>query len=364
MLILAASSLALLVAFSAYLGVSGLLGGDDASGTDSAAVLRAERQRLVARVAALEQRVRELESRPGVKEALVDERTRGQLTDLLAEAQRKDREAQERRRAEERAERTVAWYRSRYRELLDEAKRTTEASDERWEKLSPVLDGHFAPVAEAVKTRVLQDGGRNWGRIEISQAVAGVLPETLKGLKAGLSAEQWKAFDDWRRREDFGRFGSSRRAEYFLPAPELAKVRARAATERRWQELKRALPSLTAKLELSDEGKSKLNAVIRGHAERFTAAFDGKPYVNLRDEDNRAKARAVASETDAAVRKLVDEHGYAAYELWKKNPYARVHVYFGVETTAHGKQDGNRVPRGRPQGNPRPTQPGGNGEVF
>jgi hypothetical protein len=363
-LILAASSLALVTAFAAYLGVSGLLGGDDASGTDSAAALRAERQRLVARVAALEQRVRELETRPGIKEALVDEGTRGQLTDLLAEAQRKDREAQERRRAEERAERTVAWYRSRYQELLDEAKRETAVSDENWKRLSPVLEGHFAPVAEAVKARVLQDGGRNWGRIEISRAVAGVLPETLKGLKAGLSPEQWKAFDAWRRKKDFGRFGSSRRAEYFLPAKELAEVRAKAATERRWQELKRALPSLTAKLELNAEGKSKLNAVIRGHAERFTAAFDGKPYVNLRDEDNRAKARAVAAETDTAVRKLLDARGYAAYELWKKNPYARVHVYFGVQTTAHRKPDGNRVPRVRPRTDPRPAQPRGDGEVF
>jgi cell division protein FtsB len=363
-LILAAGGLALLVAFSAYLGVSGLLGGEEPDGPDSARALRAERQRLVARVAALEQRVKELESRPEVKEALVDEGTRAQLTDLLAEAHRKDREAQERRRAAERAERTVGWYRSRYRELLEEARRETGAAPDSWEKLAPAFEKHFVPVGEAVKAKVLQDGGRSWGRVDISTAVAGVLPQTLASLKGALTDQQWGAFDAWRRRADFSRFGSSRRAEYFLPSAELGKVRAAAATERRWQEMKRALPILLEKLKLKEKDRDRLTAVIRGHAERFTVAFDGRPYVNVRDDDNRAKVRAVAARTDAEVKKLLDEAGYAAYEGWKKNPYARVHVYFGVEAADRRGPGGTRRPHKTAPGHRAPTPPKASGEVF
>jgi hypothetical protein len=363
--------LAVLVGVAGYLGVSGILGSDQ-SPDGSAGGQDLERARLIARLAALEKRVEQLERRPGIRESLTDESVRREVTELMAEARRRDREAEERKARQERAERAVAWYRENYSGILAEARKEVGVAEETWKRLAPVFDRHFEPVAGAVRKHAGGADGRwRWTRVDINKAVAAVLPDTLAALRKGLPPEKWEAFDRWRRQPDVGQYGRVVRGEYFLEADELRKVEAVAATERRWNSLKRAIPDLQAELKLDDEKARAFEQIMQRHAEAFTATFGGRLFVNVFDEENRAKIRPLAAKTDGAVKDLLGEGGFAKYQAWKRDPQSRVYIYFAEDMVRRGgggdrrRRPGVAGPGGRPDPGPGQPPPAQNkDEVF
>ncbi len=359
--------LAVLIGGAGYYGVAAALGKRDGDPNHEGSVAAAQvagQARMAKRIAALEKRIELLESRPSLTEKLNDQNVRRQLTEVMLEARRRDREADELKRKKERSERVVRWYRSSYDRLLAEAHKACVTDEKVWNALRPVFDKHFEPVAKAVREGGAAGEGRRagWVRVNISQAVAPVLPETIAAVKQGLPEKAWTAFDAWRRKVSFNRYGQTPGAEYFLGGDELKQARSRAAVERRWAVIKGALPELHEELRLGAAKKEQLNRILRKHAENFTAAFDGRPFVNVNDGENREKVVRVAALTDAAVKKLLSDAGVAKYDKWKGDPESRVRLYFG--------QGGGRWHRGdrrdrqeRDQREPRPVEPR-KGEVF
>jgi hypothetical protein len=358
--------LAVLVGAAGYYGVSALLDGRAGRAApavrDGAAALSAARHKqLLARVEALEKRIDELEGRPSLSESLDDEKVRKQLTQLMVEARRRDREEEDRKRREERAGRVVRYYRSGYDRVLAEARQKAKVDEETWKALAPAFDKHFEPVAKAIRDRAGEGDGRwRWVRVNINRAVAPVLPQTIAAVRKQLPAEGWKAFDEWRRKPELNRYGFTPRAEYFLPPEDLKKVKAVAATRRRWDRIKRSLPELKEQLKLDAEKWGKLEKALYRHAEEFTAAFDGRPFVDVNDAGNQVKVKAVARRTTATVKKLLADAEYAKFDRWMKDPDSRVYVYFGVDV-ARRIWPGREDPPARPPKRPEPTRPK---EVF
>ena len=367
--------LAVLIGAAGYCGVAAVLEANGRARREAAAEGRAAlvgHAGITRRIAALEKRIEQLESRPSLAEKLDDQNVRRQLTELMLEARRRDREAEELKRRKQRSERVVRWYRASYDRLLADARAACKAREESWAVLKPVFERHFEPVAKAVRERAGARGRLGgWVRVDINRAVAPVLPETVAALKKSLPAESWVAFDAWRRKASFNRYGQTPGAEYFLGAAELKQVRSRAAVERRWAVIRKALPELHDELELEGDTKKRLDAVLRKHAENFTAAFEGRPFVNVNEEDNHAKVVRIAALTDLAVKKLLGDADFAKYEKWKTDPDSRVRLYFGQDgdrgqrRNRRDRDDRNdRNDRGdRGDRRPRPARPG-EGEVF
>ncbi len=328
--------LAVLIGVAGYFGVMAMLA-DDAAGQVAAAA----QARLKARVAALEKRLAQVEAAPSLEESLDDPEVRKQLAGVMVEARLREREAEERKRREERVGGVVRWYRSSYDRLLADARTKSGMDEKSWAELAPIFKRHFEPVARAARDRVLAGDGL-WVRVNINEAVAPILPETLAALQKGMPGKSWAAFDAWRRKPASDRYRQNiwgDAGEYFLGRDDLKKVTATAAVERRWGVLKRELPELTENLKLDAAKAKELEKVLYAHARSFTAAFDGRRFVNINDEDNIAKVRKVAAGTDAAVRKLLDAAGYAKYEKWKQDPGSRVRYYFGTRVTWRGRRD-------------------------
>ncbi len=360
--------LAMFIGVAGYYAVAQALGAGKVEARPPAGPDR--QKELLERVKHLEKQVAALKARPPLAEELQDEKVRDRLADVMAEARKRDRQAEEAKqaakRAAERSARVVTWYRDRYRRMLADAREKTKVGEDKWKGLDPVFDKHFAPVAAAIKVKAA-GGGRyvHMGRGEISTAVAAVLPATLAALKKTMPADTWKAFDKWRREPQTSRWGQNTRGEYFLVAGELKGVQAQAATERRWGTVKRALPEL----KLAADKQEKFHELMRGHITGFTAAFNGRAFVNVADEANRARIKKLAVKTDAQVKKLLGADDLAKYEKWKKDPGNRIGIYFGEERARQriGRQNVRGWRRDR---NPQPqapkTQPAPpkQGEVF
>jgi hypothetical protein len=315
-----------MVAVASYLGVSALLSVEAGGRRDAA-----ERARMAERLALVEHRLAELEKRPELPEAMDDDAVRQRLQELVVRTRQAERQQEELRRAEERSDSAVRGYRWAYDQVLSGARSAIGADDGLWQELLPLFDRHFEPVAKQVRESTTDAGGR-WRpvRVNISEAVAAALPDTLGALRQKLPGKAWESFDAWRRQPETGRFGLSLRAEYFLPAAELAVLRVTAAAERRWRQLQRALPGLIEDLKLDVATTARLEALIQQHAERFTAALDGQLFVNVNDAANRERIRQVAAGTDAEVRKLLGDAGFETYSKWKARPESNVYMYFGI----------------------------------
>jgi hypothetical protein len=355
--------LAVMIGVAGYFGATAMLAKDAAGGGRAAAQRSASlaaQARLKARVAALEKRLEQIEAKPSLEESFDDPEVRKQLAEVMVEARRREREAAERKRREERVGSVVRWYRSSYDRLVADARVKSGMDEKSWAQLAPVFKRHFEPVAKAARDRVLAGEGRwGWVRVNINGAVAPILPETLAALQKGMPGKSWSAFDAWRRKPASSRYRqniSGNAGEYFLGRDDLKKVTATAAVERRWGVLKRELPELTEGLRLDAAKAKDLEKILHAHARNFTAAFDGQRFVNVNDEGNLAKVRKLAVGTDAAVRKLLDDAGYAKYEKWKKDPGSRVRYYFGARVTRRGRRD-RRADAPAPRRPAQPAQP-------
>jgi len=281
------------------------------------------------RLAALEKRLVELEARPQLPAALDDPEVRERVQ-ALAKPRTDDRAApwrDGRDQYREVQQRAGGFLRAGYDRALEDARARTGLDQAKWKELAPVFNRHFEPVEKALRENPAGAAGRA-PRINVNELVAPGLPETLAALQKAMPEAAWKAFDAWRREPDAGA-GSGNRNDYFLAPDEFKKAQAQAAVERRWQSLKRAYTKLEEAAGLDAAKSQALQAVLRKHAEKFCAAFPAQPFVDVLNEDNRAKILQLGAETGDEVKKLLGEDGFQKFQEWKKAPDNFAGMLFG-----------------------------------
>ena len=323
---------------------------------------------LQARLAEMEKRLAALEARPQLPEAVDDPAVRERLAEALRRPRPEEGPAnQVRALVNVVQQRAADYFRAGYDRLLEEARKRTGLDEAKWRELAPVFNKHYEPVEKALRANG-QDG--LIGGLKINELVAAQLPETLAALQQGLPEPAWKAFDTWRRDPE-GQLtaGLGTRGDYFLAADDLRKVQSQAAVERRWQMVSRSLPKLQEALGAEGDKAKNLEAALRGHVEKFSAAFGGQAYVNALDEENREKARKLSAETGEELRKLFGEDGLKKFEEWRKSPDNLAGMLFGeIPGRAGWGRQHQRHPGPQLEVRPNPAAPQpapkGGPEVF
>jgi hypothetical protein len=222
-------------------------------------------------------------------------------------------------------------HRGEYRALCAEARAACGVGEEAWKPAQEILDRHFAP-AEAALAAFLRSN--LWQPPDLRRAVAPGVAGTLEALRAALGEEAWKKLDAWRvpaaKSPEVWR---QPRCTYFLLPEEYRAVTDAATGALRWNMAEPALRRLSADLGLPREQEEELQAVLRDHLVRYSAAAGG-PGDGPRPAGADARIREAQQLTEEKLGKLLGPEKLKVYAAWKDALAAPARDYFNPPAPA------------------------------
>jgi hypothetical protein len=206
-------------------------------------------------------------------------------------------------------------YRRDYRNIVAQVRRVTGAEGAAWEAAKAVLERHFEPMEKALDAFEKSPG---WHPPNIQLVVASRLPTTLDELRAALGAEGWKKFDAWRQPKS----GSAEvwrrpRYAYFLLPEEFRAVTAAGTAALRWNLAGASVRKLYSMLNLPRHERDELEAVLRDHLGRYTAAVGGVGGDAARPADAGKNVAAAILLTEEKLLKLLGKDKFRLYIKWR-----------------------------------------------
>ncbi|MHC4915659.1 MAG: hypothetical protein ACYTGB_09220 [Planctomycetota bacterium] len=222
--------------------------------------------------------------------------------------------------------------RAAYARVVADARKACRADDASWEKAAEVFKRHFGPMETELAAFEKSSG---WRPPDPRRVVGPRVAGTLEELRAALGEEAWKRFDAWRRPPpQAAQVWRLPRCTYFLLPEEYAAVNLAAASALRWNLMAANFKALRGRLALPEGKRSELEAILRDHLDRFTAAVGGPG--GERPPDADARVREALKLTEEKLLRLLGKEKFAAYGEWKAALTGPARIYFhpGAETPA------------------------------
>jgi hypothetical protein len=202
-----------------------------------------------------------------------------------------------------------------YRNMTGEIKRVTGLEGPRWERARAVLRRHFEPMDRALDAFERSPG---WQVPDIQRSVGDRVPTTLNELRAAMGAGAWEKFDAWRRpKRGTAAVWRSPRYAYFLQPEEYRQVAGAGAAALRWNLAAPAVRKLYSLLGLARDRQSDLEATLRDHLARYTAAVGGLGAGARRPADAEERIAVAIELTEEKLADLLDEEKFKLYLRWR-----------------------------------------------
>ncbi len=347
----------LAVIIGAAIGAGGFfaaskLGGGEPSVKPASAEEVAELRKGMAK---LQAEVADLRSRPSLQDALNDPATREQLATIVYETRTPGRHRPRpvkpgtetwRRQMAERC-------RQGYAAVVAEACKTMKLSTAQAAAVRPIFDQLFSPVETQLKSL---EEGKESKPPDINGLASSNLPGTLEALKKAVSADAFKAFEEWRHATEGITTWAPSKADYFLAGEEYGRHRQRLAAAVHWQLLKQDLGKLYRQMSLDAAKKAKLEEVLRAHVQKVSAFAAAQKVTSLQAPTNRQKIKEMSAATELKVAEVLGSGGMAKFRTWKASPGLRSCVYFGLPFTQPTRPPGMAPRPPQPRETPAPGQ--------
>ncbi len=235
-----------------------------------------------------------------------------------------------RRRADE-----AGRHRAGYRKMVEEIRRATGAEGESWKRAAAVLEQHFAPMEKALAAFEKSPG---WRPPVVREVVGPNVNATLEQLREALGKAAWKKFEAWRRPAPGSAavWGRARHV-YFLRPEEFVEFEAAAAGAVRWNLTAADRRGLLDALKLPRAEEDELQAVLRDHLNRYSAAVGGLGVGRRRPADADGKMEAAIALTEKKLGKLLGAEKFKLYEKWRDAPENNAARYFTIMPEVEGK---------------------------
>ncbi len=217
-------------------------------------------------------------------------------------------------------------FRRDYKNILNEVQRVTNLEGTAWEQAQAVLQRHFEPMDRALDSFEKSPG---WQPPNIQRVIAARVPITLDELRAAMSTEAWKKFEAWRKPKESGAEVWRRpRYAYFLLPEEYRAVTGASASALRWNLAASSVKKLYAQLGLPRHKQKELEAVLRDHLSRYTAAVGGLGAGSSRPADSEKKIAAAIKLTEEKMSRLLGAGKLKAYLKWRDSLGEPARGYF------------------------------------
>jgi len=206
-------------------------------------------------------------------------------------------------------------FRRDYKNILGEVKRITGLEGAAWEKAEAVLQRHFEPMDRALDSFEKSPG---WQPPNIQRVMARRVPVTLEELRAAMSSEAWGKFNAWRRpKAGTAEIWRRPRYAYFLLPEEYRAVTGASASALRWNLASPSIRKLCSRLGLPRHEQKELEAALRDHLNRYTAAVGGLGAGATRPADSEKRIAAAIKLTEDKVGRLLGAERFKTYVEWR-----------------------------------------------